>query len=633
MKYLFPLLLSAGLVGAGPAQGPYPLTLPDLLDYKYLSVVPVSLAQGYPKSFGFKASRDGTNWETIQYNVNFTGSNANEKVFAPWITYYGTNFVVCWDAMALGGGAGLIGEAISPDLLTWTRVPGFITNGAAMGNVFGGTFFLETNNILYNVLPAQNGGIYLTAATNASATAWGPTNLVVSGPRDASIIKNGGTYFMFACTNNSQITILTNTVNCTNQYFTLVANVFTSLSVEAPQVFKLPDGTFILYVHGNPGGVQKELYSKSTDLVTWTALQEINENGTVPGRMTMMALTSPQQGYLQSLVNSNVSLLPYKQVYYLTTGPGSLTATSQARPFGGFAAAKVHYDVVAMAGQTNANSGATALQPLVATFSLEQSFEQDGQIPGIIFTNGPIFYWPPPVRPDSTYIATITMADAASGVVNGGGWNTGPMLKVVGPASTWIRWKVTENVDVSPALSTNQMSGSSVASSGWFGYGYDVTVLPQAENFATLMPNVIITPTVTNFTAYASGTAYTLTTTPTLLGFGTTTPSVTINQAGTYLISAGIGVKYSGATYAGAQTITLKLRRTNNTAADLTGASRVVELPVLTTFTGGDAMTTPSVVYTATSGDIIQIFGSVSATPAAGSVLTDSAEVVAIRLY
>lgn len=142
-----------------------------------------------------------------------------------------------------------------------------------------------------------------------------------------------------------------------------------------------------------------------------------------------------------------------------------------------------------------------------------------------------------------------------------------------------------------------------------------------------------ITPVITNFTTYASGTAYTLTGTSAALDFGTTDPILTINKAGTYLIQGNVGVKYNGATYAGAQTVTFKFRRTNNTAADLSNGSRAVELPVLTTFTGGDVMALPPVIYTATSGDIVTVFGILSAVPAAGAVLADSAEIVAIRLY
>lgn len=137
----------------------------------------------------------------------------------------------------------------------------------------------------------------------------------------------------------------------------------------------------------------------------------------------------------------------------------------------------------------------------------------------------------------------------------------------------------------------------------------------------------------TNFTVYAAGTAYTYTGSHALLHLGTTDPSVTINQAGTYLLTGSVGVKYSGATYAAAQSVTNTFRRTNNTASDIANGKRVTELPVLTTFTGGDVLTLPPTVYTAASGDIIQIYGALTATPAAGSVLADSAEIVAVRLY
>lgn len=114
-----------------------------------------------------------------------------------------------------------------------------------------------------------------------------------------------------------------------------------------------------------------------------------------------------------------------------------------------------------------------------------------------------------------------------------------------------------------------------------------------------------------------------------LLDFGTTDPILTLQDAGTYKITGGVGLKYSAATYAGAQTVTVKLRRTSGSAADLTSGGRTVELPVLTTFTGGDFIGLPPIYYTANAGDVIQIFGSVSATPSAGSVTCDSAEITA----
>lgn len=181
----------------------------------------------------------------------------------------------------------------------------------------------------------------------------------------------------------------------------------------------------------------------------------------------------------------------------------------------------------------------------------------------------------------------------------------------IGPLTHIVRPGLAPGVDVDPYFMW--LGGRMI------GDGLGLTNLP--------------TPLVTNFTAYASGTAYTLTGTSAALDFGTTDPVLTINQTGTYKISGKVGVKYVGATYAGAQTVTFKFRRTNNTAADLTSGSRAVELPVLTTFTGGDVMDLPDIVYTATSGDTITIFGILSATPAAGSVTTDSADLMAIRLY
>lgn len=142
-----------------------------------------------------------------------------------------------------------------------------------------------------------------------------------------------------------------------------------------------------------------------------------------------------------------------------------------------------------------------------------------------------------------------------------------------------------------------------------------------------------VPPNITNFTVYAVGTAYTLTGSSAALDFGTTDPVLTINQAGTYLIQGHVGILYSGATYVGAQTATLKFRRTNNTAADLANGSIATELPVLTTFTGGDSISMPSVIYTATSGDTVTIFGILSATPSAGSVQANACDITAIRLY
>jgi hypothetical protein len=122
------------------------------------------------------------------------------------------------------------------------------------------------------------------------------------------------------------------------------------------------------------------------------------------------------------------------------------------------------------------------------------------------------------------------------------------------------------------------------------------------------------------YTAYLTGTAYTMTGSAAAITGGTTSPSVTLTHAGTYLLRGGVVSEYVGATYAANQTATYTFYRTNNTAAAV-GNSTVVELRVLTTLT--DNAGTPSIpeyLYTATAGDIITIYGNVSATPSAGSV-------------
>lgn len=219
----------------------------------------------------------------------------------------------------------------------------------------------------------------------------------------------------------------------------------------------------------------------------------------------------------------------------------------------------------------------------------------------------------------------LLLGGASAGGV-GGGINFGGAL--TGPSIFDNGNKLTSSGDSSGFQWNNQVNNTALAHIDNSGnFDFSAVGSGNGSGFSN------VTAVVTNFTSYAAGTAYTLTATPAQLAFGTTSPSITIQNAGTYLIRGTVGVKYVSATYAGAQTITLKLRRTNNTAADITSGSRAVELPVLTTFTGGDVISPPEVVYTATAGDIVQLFGSVSATPSAGSVTTDSAEIVAIRLY
>lgn len=138
-----------------------------------------------------------------------------------------------------------------------------------------------------------------------------------------------------------------------------------------------------------------------------------------------------------------------------------------------------------------------------------------------------------------------------------------------------------------------------------------------------------------NLTVYASGTAYSMTASDAAIDFGTTDPSLTLDKAGTYLLIGRAFLKYNAATYAGSQTATVKLRRTNNTAADVTSATTTVTLRIITTITDSvGVISIPAVIYTTSnSDDVISAYGSLSATPSAGSVDVSEASIVAIRLY
>ncbi len=136
-------------------------------------------------------------------------------------------------------------------------------------------------------------------------------------------------------------------------------------------------------------------------------------------------------------------------------------------------------------------------------------------------------------------------------------------------------------------------------------------------------------------TVYASGTVASLTSSDALVDFGTTDPTLVLDKPGTYMLMGRAMLKYNGATYAGSQTATVHLRRTNNTAADVSNATTTAQLRIITTVTDTvGVMPFPPVIYTTTnSNDSISIYGALSATPAAGSVDCTEASIVAIKLY
>lgn len=138
----------------------------------------------------------------------------------------------------------------------------------------------------------------------------------------------------------------------------------------------------------------------------------------------------------------------------------------------------------------------------------------------------------------------------------------------------------------------------------------------------------------TLFETFAAGTAYSLTNAQAAVAFGTTSPSITITTPGTYRIKGRVNVKYNAATFAAVRTLTCKLRRTNNTAADLANSSTAVLTAVITllTYTLG-VIQIPEVTYiTANSDDVLSIFGGLDTAPSAGSLDIVEANITALRV-
>lgn len=144
--------------------------------------------------------------------------------------------------------------------------------------------------------------------------------------------------------------------------------------------------------------------------------------------------------------------------------------------------------------------------------------------------------------------------------------------------------------------------------------------------------------TASRLSAYASGGSYDLDATPQILDFTTTDPELTINEAGTWMILARARVDYFFATYAADDNdFHLKLRRTNNTAADLSNGQANFKMRDVTTayFTAG-VVNLPPVFYTTTNvDDNIELWGWLDTLPdndPLGVIRVYEAEIVAIKI-
>ena len=160
--------------------------------------------------------------------------------------------------------------------------------------------------------------------------------------------------------------------------------------------------------------------------------------------------------------------------------------------------------------------------------------------------------------------------------------------------------------------------------------GADTAIVRSASFYTTATGRVNY-----NLSAYGVGSAYALTNTAAAIDFGTTDPAIVLDKAGTYLIYGQVNLAYTGATVV-AETATIKVRRTNNTAADLSVVP-VLDLPVATTLTNtyGVFQIPPFVYTTSATDDAVTLFGNVSAALSAGTIDATAigTSLVAVRLY
>ena len=144
-------------------------------------------------------------------------------------------------------------------------------------------------------------------------------------------------------------------------------------------------------------------------------------------------------------------------------------------------------------------------------------------------------------------------------------------------------------------------------------------------------PTAPALPDVDPIAAYASGTAYTVTTVDSPVVFGTSQPAISLTRAGYWRLTARVKLNYVGATFAASRNVTIKIRRTNNTASDVANAQTTFQTEIITTLSyTADVIVLPDVTYqTANVDDALTIYIVIDTGPTAGSLTVAEASIYA----
>jgi hypothetical protein len=162
------------------------------------------------------------------------------------------------------------------------------------------------------------------------------------------------------------------------------------------------------------------------------------------------------------------------------------------------------------------------------------------------------------------------------------------------------------------------------------------TILAGTNNYSIqgLPPNAAFQFTTVAFGAPPTGVQLAIATNP---------PTITVASSGTYLIFAGARFDYNAFAINAARTLTMKLHRTNNGAADLTFPDGLPAQVAFKTPGSGTLTQTlgqlwiPPTLYVTTNpsnnpADIIQLWGYVDAAWTSGTLDVIEASIVAVRI-
>ena len=170
----------------------------------------------------------------------------------------------------------------------------------------------------------------------------------------------------------------------------------------------------------------------------------------------------------------------------------------------------------------------------------------------------------------------------------------------------------------------------------YLGYQGDVAAGSTISDGAVV--TTASSPMFTTIAAQPTGSAYPMTTTPTGITIGGGGVTVTL-PPGTYVLFGQVQFEQTAAKFNSAQLANFKLRRINNTPADLPNATEAFTIfptgASTETFTLG-VIDLPPTIYAATgtgTQDQIQIFGSLSAASDAGTGTISASKLVAIRVF